>query len=191
MSTAAIEPRVKGSMLATRPLWVRFNRGEDGLRELEARLEPTLARVVRDGIDKATWYPFSWFLDLNVAIDEVFGSGDLSLVPELGRHGTETNLTTIYRVFYKVGTPRWILSRAGRLWRMHFDAGRLAVRLRTETVVDLAIVDFPTPHRAHCLSILGTIERSAELSGAEGVRAQELSCRAAGEKRCVLRVAWQ
>ena len=32
----------------------------------------------------------------------------------LGRYGADANLTTIYRLFFKVGTVQWILARASQ-----------------------------------------------------------------------------
>ena len=48
----------------------------------------------------------------------------------LGRYGADANLTTIYRLFFKVGTVHWILGRAVRLWSAHYDSGYLEVVTR-------------------------------------------------------------
>jgi hypothetical protein len=181
---------VKGSALVSRLLWVSLNHGEAGTARLAAAASPALREIVQRGAVRATWYQFEMFIELNERIDALFGQGDLALVRVLGRHGADANLTTIYRLFYKVGTVQWILSRASRLWGLHYDAGRMIVRAPGGREVELELVDYDTPHRAHCLSVEGWIERSVELSGGHDVVLESLECRARGAPRCRMRVRW-
>src|SRR6185436_2681237 len=111
---------VKGSALASRVLWVQLEHGPAGLARVREAASPPLAETLAAGVAKARWYPLDQFFELNVLIDRLFGRGDLELVKELGRHSAEANLTTIYRLFYKVGTAQWILGRAIRLWSVHY-----------------------------------------------------------------------
>ena len=181
---------VKGSAFASRILWVRLNHGEKGVERLASQVSDELAAVVRGGAVMSRWYPFDMFVEINVAIDRVFGSGDLALVKTLGRYGADANLTTIYRLFYKVGTTKWLLERASRLWGMHYDSGRLIVRRFPGDEVEMEIKDFATPHRVHCDSVQGWTERSLELSGAKDTAIDEIACRARGDTRCRFRATW-
>ena len=113
------------------------------------------------------------------------------MVKQLGRHGADANLTTVYRIFMRVGTVKWILARAARLWTMHYDSGRLLVREFPANEVELEIFEFARPHRVHCLSVQGWVERSAQLSGGEQVVVKEVDCRANGDDRCRLRITWE
>jgi hypothetical protein len=184
-------PNVKGSALASRLLWVRLNHGEAGLARVTADGSAALRAVAEAGAVHARWYPLEVFVELNTALDRLFGAGDTALIRELGRYSADANLTTIYRLFYKVGTVRWILSRGPRLWGVHYDAGSLVIRYLGAHEVELEIVDFPTPHRAHCLAVMGWAERSIELSGGEQVTTHEVGCRANGDLRCRFRLRWQ
>ena len=181
---------MKGSALASRLQWVRLNHGEAGVNRLAAAVSPDLRARVEQGVVMARWYPFDHFVELNLAIDRVYGHGDQTLVRLLGRHGADANLTTIYRLFFKVGTVKWVLGRASRLWNLHYDSGHMVVRSLGPRQVEFEVVDFATPHRAHCLSVMGWAERSVELSGGRDVTTTEVSCRALGAERCVFRLAW-
>jgi len=181
---------VKGSALASRVLWVKLGHGAAGLDRLVAQASPELRLAIEAGFTKASWYPFEQFVELNLVIDRLFGHGDLKLVKELGRSGADANLTTIYRLFYKVGTTHWILGRAVRLWSAHYDSGALEVMTRGPKTAVLRIRDFATPHEAHCLSILGWCERSIELSGGLNVRVSEPRCRTRGDECCQLEAVW-
>ena len=182
---------VKGSTFASRIRWTQYNHGEDGLQALAAAASPELAEILLGRAVMAKWYPFELFIEINELIDSTYGNGDLSLVKKLGRHGADANLTTIYRLFYKVGTVKWILARAARLWGMHYDHGRLLVHQSPGREVELHIVDWDTPSRVHCLAVQGWAERSVELSGGEDVVLEELGCRASGDDNCRFRVRWR
>jgi hypothetical protein len=184
-------PRVKGSTLTSRVAWVRERHGEMGLHRLRAAVLPETHALLEASLLKSAWYPFVAFVDLNLAIDREFGAGDLSLIKGLGRYGADVNLTTIYRLFYLVGSVEWIIERAPALFHVNYDAGRLAVELLGSNRAQLSILDFPLPHRAHCLSVLGWAERSLELSGVALLESVEIACRTRGDNACRFRLGWR
>jgi hypothetical protein len=111
------------------------------------------------------------------------------MVREMGRYSAEVNLPTLYRIFYKLGSPAFILKRAARLWELHYSSGELEV-VEVPGGARCRIVGFETPHQAHCLSVLAWAERSVELSGGRVSAARELTCRAAGDAECTMEVLW-
>lgn len=184
-------PRVKASAVTARLQFLEARFGRDARSRLVASLAPEHRRVLDDGVLPHQWVPFELFVALNVAIDRAHGKGDLALCEELGAFGAEANLTTLYRVFYKLGTPMFIFRKAARLWEVHYDSGRLIPTEDGPTTARLKIVDFETPHRAHCLSVLGWARRSVELSGATIVERGEPRCRTRGDGACEIVVTWR
>ena len=150
-----------------------------------------LRASIEKGISKAAWYPFEQFIEVITHIDRLFGKGDLSLIRELARYGADANLTTIYRLFYKVGTTHWILGRAVRLWSAHYDTGILEVLTRGPKTAVLRIRDFDTPNTVHCRSVMGWAERSIELSGGKKVQSCETKCRTRGDEWCQIESTWE
>ena len=182
---------VKGSALASRVLWLRLQHGEAGLDRVLAQCSPELKGFVDSGIAKARWYPFDRFVEFNLVIDRLFGKGDLELIRQLGRFSADANLTTIYRLFFKVGTTQWILARGARLWSAHYDSGDLEVQTPGKHDAVLRFHGFATPHRALCLTLAGWCQRSIELSGGANVQVTEARCRLHGDDVCQLDAAWQ
>jgi hypothetical protein len=182
---------VKGSAIASRVLWVRLHHGEDGDARLRQAVAPATRAILGEPPNKAKWYPFDAFVDLNLTIDRVFGKGDLAVVRELGRFGADANLTTVYRLFYMVGMPKWIMDRAARLWDLHYDSGRAMIVRYPGDEIDLRVIGFATPHRTHCISVQGWCERSLELSGGKQVVTEEVKCRVRGDEMCVFHAAWK
>jgi hypothetical protein len=181
---------VKGSALASRCLWVQLEHGDTGWKRVLAQASPDLRQSIEIGVNKAKWYPFEQFVELNLLLDRLFGKGDLGLIMSLGRFGADANLKTIYRLFYKVGTVHWILGRAVRLWSAHYDSGFMEVATRGPRAAVLRIRGFETPHTAHCLSVMGWCQRSIELSGGKNPVVRETQCRTRGDDLCQLEAIW-
>jgi hypothetical protein len=137
------------------------------------------------------WEPYDAFVDVNVTADRLFGKGDLELCFEMGRYGAEVNLPTLYRIFYRLGSPLFIFRKAARVWDVHYDSGRIVPVQDDERVIRVKILDFERPHRAHCLSVLGWAARSVEMSGATLIRAEEEKCRTRGDGACEMVCAWE
>lgn len=182
--------RVKGSAVTSRVRFIRERGGEDMLRAVRAALSESSRVQLERGVLPHAWVPFELFVELNVAADERLGRGDLLLCREMGRYGAKVNLPTLYRIFYRLGSLPFLLRQAARLWEVHYDSGRLDVDLRPGEAA-LTITEFDTPHRSHCLSVLGWAEAAGELSGAKIIEAREVSCRAGGAAQCELFLRWQ
>ena len=181
---------VKGSALSSRVLWLQLEHGDAGYKRLLHQVSQELRDALEMGINKAKWYPFEYFVELNVTLDRLFGTGDMALIRPLGRFGADANLKTIYRLFYKVGTVHWILGRAVRLWSAHYDSGFLEVATRGPKAAVLRVRGFATPHKAHCLAVWGWAERSIELSGGKRTMMMETKCRNKGDELCQLDATW-
>jgi hypothetical protein len=181
---------VKGSALTSRILWVQLEHGDGGFKRLLAQVSPELRQSLEMGVIKARWYPFEQFIELNLVLDRLFGSGDGKLIKVLGRYGADANLKTIYRLFYKVGTVHWILGRAVRLWSAHYDQGFLEVATRGPKAAILRVRSFPTPHPVHCAAVEGWAERSIELSGGKQPKMAETKCRNRGDEVCQYEATW-
>ncbi len=176
--------------MSSRILWVQLGHGAAGFDRLAARCSPALRANLERGFAKASWYPFDQFIELNEQVDRVFGSGDLGLVKQMGRYSADANLTTIYRLFFKVGSVHWILGRAVRLWTAHYDAGYFEVMTRGARGAVLRMRGFPTPHRVHCLAVQGFVERALELSGGKRPIVNEAKCRLRGDEVCQFDAGW-
>ena len=182
---------VKGSALASRITWVRLEHGQAGVDRLAAAASPGLAALLAEGPRASVWYPLAQFVELNDLIDRIYGTGDGAMAKLLGRHGADANMTTIYRLFYKLGTVRWVMARAARLWHLHYDVGRIEVRERGAFEIDLHLVGVPEPSCTHCRAVQGWAERSVELSGGKDVKTELRACRARGAGTCCIAARWR
>jgi hypothetical protein len=189
-----VSSQVKGSAITARIKYVRDTHGEEGVRRVKAKMSPEHRAILDGRVLPHAWVPFDLFVELCLTVDELFGKGNLALVKEMGRFAARANLPTLYRLFYVLGSPEFILGRAPRLWDVHYDSGRLETSFAIKDgrrTASLRIIDFATPHRVHCLSVWGWGEQSVELSGGKTVESSEASCRCNGAAVCEFLISWK
>ena len=148
-------------------------------------------RAVLGGMEPAGgWTDFSSFVEVNVLVDRLFGSGDLGLVRELGRDAARRTAGVWRSLFEKgVDVPKFV-EIAGGLWHKHYDVGSIERSIVAADRVKVEIRGMPEPHRAHCLAVAGWIEGVFEFKPGVHVVANELSCRASGEATCEMMLHW-
>src|SRR5262249_29153922 len=118
-------PNVKGAAIAARLRFVRERYGDAGFKRLIAALAPGDQDLLEARVLPQAWVPYELFIEVNVHADQQFGRGDLALCYEMGQYAAEVNLPSIYRLFYRFGSPAFVLSKAARLWSVHYDSGAL------------------------------------------------------------------
>jgi hypothetical protein len=182
---------VRGSALWARAEWVRVHHGEDGLKALLPNLPAAGRNLIHAPIDRSAWHSYALFLEFSIAIDRKYGQGDGSLLREIGRWSCHQSVPTLYKMFIRLGSVDFVLGKAGDLWGEHFNQGRFEAHRQTGRKLAFGTLhDFPRPHLAHCYAVLGFSMGCIELSGAENVRGQMVSCRAIGAETCVARIVW-
>ena len=181
----------KGLAVSSRLRWVQETHGPEALERLQASLSPVNQALLAQHVLPHAWVPMSLFIEVNVAADRMFGQGDLALCFELGAWAAEATLPKVFKLFYRLGSPMFIFERAAKLWSAHYDTGRLEPTRDPDGVVRLLIREVESPHRAHCLSVLGWAAKSIELSGSKRTLAEERHCRTRGAPHCELALAWE
>ena len=182
-------PHVRASAILARLRWVEEHHGKEAKRAILMALPPTQASAIMAAVNPTLWVSFDAFVALCEAIDRTYGGGDLSMCRALGRYAAEVNLPTIYRIFYKLGSVRYIISKASAVWTTHYDSGHASTR-DIPGGIAFIVEGFATPHRAHCLSVLGWMEQSAMISGATVTSAAETKCRTRGDAVCEFQIQY-
>lgn len=181
---------VKGSAVAARIRYVREKLGEPALSQLKDSLSEEHRAYIEMRLLPTQWVPYEMFIELVVNADRLFGRADLEMCRDMARFSAEVSLTNFQRIFYRLATADFAIRQATRLWRVHYDSGSLGLQRDGRGNVRLLIRNFALPHRAHCVTVLGWAERSAELAGVRILRAEETRCRTRGDEVCELSYLW-
>ncbi len=158
--------------------------------EFLSKLTPETRELATTRPMKNAWYPFDAFADLNVVADQVMGNGDLALVKTLGKYASEANLPSLYKLFYMVGSPEYMIRKAATLWSVHHTSGRCELITHQKNYVEYQVHEFAQPHRVLCKSLEGFIERSLELTGVTQISIREQQCVLNGAACCSFHGRW-
>ncbi len=183
--------RVQGATVRAREAWVLARQGLEARKRYRAEASPALRACLETARDeRGGWVDFSLFVEATVLADRMFGRGDLGLAWDLGRFAASYNLGMWKGLLMRRVSPTTVLSLAASMWSHHYDGGKLMTRAAGARGVHVTIVDFPTPHRAHCLSIGGWMLGTLELGPRRNILVREASCRALGAPSCEFDLGW-
>lgn len=181
--------RVRATTVRVRDHFVNARYGKTAREKFRAAASPELRTILATTGD--TWVDFRFFVEASQLVCSAFGGGNLVLAREIGRYGAETNIGTWRALVHRILSPRTILGIAAGLWSHHYDAGRLVIEAVGESGVRAQILDFPQPHRTHCLAIEGWIERTIQLGRPRSVRVRKTECRLDGGPACSFLAQWE
>ncbi|MEW6516351.1 MAG: hypothetical protein AB1439_05530 [candidate division FCPU426 bacterium] len=182
--------KVKGTALMPRIKYLEEKATPEQKEKIVALLSPEFQKEVRQGIFLGTWYPFEYYIEINRALDKVLGTGDLSLIPKLGYYSADQGLKGVYKLFYKVGSPEFIIQRGAKVWNQYFVNGQLNVAKVAPGEARITLTEVESPTEEHCLSVLGWVHRTLELSGGKNVRTEMSKCRRKGAPFCEITARW-
>ena len=176
-------PNVRASLMLARFDWIRKNHGAPAIETVLSALGRSHANAIRGAVTASQWVPFDAFVAFVEKVDVVLGRGDLGLVRPLARYAARANLPTLYKIFYKVGSLDYIISKAAAVWSAHYDSGHAS----TGTLASghrFRVERFATPHRVHCMTIQGWAEETAVLVGVKLQGVRHNVCRLHGDDLC-------
>ncbi len=159
--------KVKGSAIISTIDYIKIHFGEEGKNKVFARLPDEEQKIVNQIIFSSRWYPFSIYINLNQFTDSIFGKGDLELVRVMGAFGAEHDLKTIYKLFYRMGSPQFILKRASQVFATYYDQGRMQALDSSSDWAVIEISEFPDITEVYLQRVSGWLEKTVELSGGQ------------------------
>lgn len=142
--------RVKGSALAPTLRFIRETFGDIGLERVLHGLSPEDQNILQHDMLASSWYPFSLMVRFMRESERCFGAQSPRLLRDMGRAAADYNMTTIYRIFFKLGSPQFTLSRAARVFGNFYDTGDLEaiVNEKGHAICELRGFGEPAPSSA-------------------------------------------
>lgn len=185
-------PKARGRAILMRKKFVNAKFGASAVELLESRASPELRAALSLAEQHDSWVDFGLFIEATELVDRLFGRGDLAIAWDVGRFAAENNIGVWRSIVMRFVSPNTVLNIASSVWSHHYDTGRLVAAPEEDHLgVRMSIVDFLWPHRTHCLSIGGWIERTLEFGKPKRVDVKELSCRAKGGLQCTFLLKWE
>ncbi len=164
---------VKGSSVSSVPEFVRVKFGERFDQWLDSLTEDSKKIMKEPIISAVSWYPIkNGLIEPTQKICELFYGNDERGAWEAGRYSAEKGLIGIYKMFVKLGSPKFIVGRAATIFSSYYKPSKMKIAEESEKKVVLHITEFPELERVIELRICGWIEKALEISGAKAIKVE-------------------
>jgi predicted hydrocarbon binding protein len=170
--------------------YVEETYGPEGWSDVLAA-SPRDDRAILGSIVAVGWYDLGAYARLLRTIDETFGKGDLELLAAIGRYGAEKDITTVYRLFFRLQSPAYAIEKIAEYWRKFHDTGVWTVERQGDGHAHGTLRDWGYVDRTLCREMISYMTRVLQLVGAKDVRLAHPLCRAEGEKECFFTLRWR
>jgi hypothetical protein len=122
-------------------------------------------RIV-SGVLSSSWYPLQpAIVEPTRKICDLFHNGNDKGAWQLGRFSAEDALKGIYAMFFKLGSPGFIVSQGSRILSRYYHPCETKVTENTARRAVVQIVQFDEPNHLVEMRIAGWMERAIELNG--------------------------
>lgn len=182
------ECRLRGFGLMNSLAFAEYTAGSGGIPAVLALLGDA-DQATLSSIRRTRWYPFALHCRLLRAVDMALGTGDLSLLWQLGRFSAGLDMPRLFRPLLRLGRPGWMFDVATRMWRFYHREGVWTIE-RTPRELVTKLTQFDEADDAFCASLLGYVSAALEMSGANDVEGTHLACKARGAPNCIFTVRW-
>jgi hypothetical protein len=183
--------QVKGNLLAARPRYVRERWGEDGIRRVAALLAAEVRPVLDAEILPFIWYPLDQLAAVDRAIIEGPMNGDATQMKEFGATIARYDLSTIYKVLFKVGSPAFVIRRVNVAYSTYIRGGIMRGETPSPSQATVTFVNGTFPMYLCRYGVAGWLTAAIELSGGRAVQVSEVDCVHDGAMQCRLQARWQ
>lgn len=182
--------QVKGSAVVGTLRFVRERFGEAALRETLAALDAA-DRHALEGALVSAWYPLPLLLRLMRQIEARFGSQVPHIYRAIGAASADYGLNTVYKIFFKIGSPQFIISRASRVFSSYYQRGSMVVTETGPGLVKLELRGFDDGAPEYCERIFGWMTHTMELCGAHDLQPSHVTCVHLSDDVCRFEGHWK
>jgi hypothetical protein len=183
--------RVKGTAVRASVAFLKERLGEEGWKGLLAALPEEDREIVGGPVLQSSWYEVSLLYRLmDAARPRVAAPPGKSMAWEMGRYSAEYGLKTIYRIFFKVADPHFIIRKASQVFSNYYDCGKMENVVSDPHSAILRLSGFDQPRADFCDRVQGWMERTLELSGGKAVAMSHPKCLARGDDCCEYKGRW-
>jgi hypothetical protein len=181
---------IKGTAVLDTMQAIQTRAGDEELDKILAQLDEKTRKELQPPISPSSWYScdaFALFLEADVR--ETAGGNEEVLVKR-AEAVIEKQLSGIYKMFVRLGSPEFVIRRIAAVHSTYFDGVQIIPEIKGPNSATIQYVGFSPHHRIMGFVILGFFKKALEISGAKGVDVHFTVPIQAGEKFCELALLW-
>ncbi len=169
--------KIKGIAIKSTINYIKSKLKPEELSNFENILSIEAKNLFISSILSSDWYEVNFFVEIMSRVPEIVKRDSYQVWWEMGRFSCEDGLSTVYKLFYKFGSPEFIIKRAAQVWSNYYSEGIFFVVSHSFNYAHVQIKDISFPHPALCIRISGWMERAIELSGGKNVILRHTLCK--------------
>ena len=181
---------VKGTAVQSSLRYVHERFGEDALGRVIEALPEADRKALGHGVLASSWYRTDALLRFMQEAERQLGAQEPDVVRRMGRASCDYGLSGVYKIFFKVGSPEFIISRAARVFSSYYDTGELRMAESSHGRAVAELVGFEGGAPQFCERIFGWMQRTLELAGAKNLRSAHSACVHRGDPVCRFEGTW-
>jgi alkanesulfonate monooxygenase SsuD/methylene tetrahydromethanopterin reductase-like flavin-dependent oxidoreductase (luciferase family) len=181
---------IKGTAVRDTLEAIKARSGEKELDRILAHLDEEAKEIFRAPISPSSWYScdaFARFLEADI---RETASGNQEELIKRSEAVIEKQLSGIYKMFVRLGSPEFVIRRIAAVHSTYFDGVQIIPEMKGPKSATIQYVGFSRNHRIMGFVILGFFRKALEISGAKKVDVHFTVPIEAGEKFCELALSW-
>lgn len=183
---------VRGTTVDAAKRFTERHRDAPGWDAFDAGLEPVHRELVDNPVVRRRWYDLEQYSGvLELAARHLSPDDEDGFLSDLGRFVMDDGVNTLYRAFFLIASPSFVIKGSAMLWGLFFKGSKLKVMGRGRDWVNVSIVNAPRCWRPLCISISGGMLSALEHAGARDARMVHHHCRSQGGERCDFEFRWR
>ena len=189
--TKGTHMKVKGSAVATLPVFVKEKFGEAGFKKWLDSLSPEAQGVFEKNVIPVGWFPLEQTLsEPTKKICDLFYSGNVKGAWDSGRFSAEQGLKGVYKVFIKLGSVAFITKKASTILPTYYEPSEMKVIDLQDKNAIVHITRFDDADETIDHRIGGWMEKALELSGCKMVKVSITKSLAKGDPFTEFQISW-
>ena len=193
MKAEELEQEVKGNLFRSYRRYLLESFGPEA-PAIVAEAMPTSSRgFVLDPPLSADWFSHEPLLHLQDAIEKTVFGGDAAKFFEMGIKVSGYDLKGPYKLFFKLATPSFVLTKTNLLYNFYFRRGRFGVielhATEKQGLLKLEGGRHPISMCHHAIG--GWLSGALQLSGGREIDVQHTACQQLQGDQCHYRVRWR
>jgi hypothetical protein len=180
----------KGNWVAARRRYVLEEYGKDAADEVEGRLSGRAREAFVAPPLTMSLSDVGVVVEIDRAIVDGPMQGQIPRMKDFGGRIARYDLPVVYRVFFRVGTPGFVIGRLGLVYSQYIKRGKITVRAGANEAV-VTLTESPLPYYLCEYGIAGWFEAALNLAGGKSFFARQLRCVHRGDPTCVWNLVWR
>ncbi len=183
--------KIKGTAIAALPAFIKHEFPDQFGVWIDA-LPPGARQVHKSVILAFDHYDvFDALYEPTRVMCDLFYGGDRKGAWHSGHFSASYALNGFYKIFFRIGSPQFIIERASRVFNDYYPEGQMCVSEAASHRCVLQIVKLPQPHWVSDQNVWGWAQGALELMGKKEIQVAMNQSLSAGDPLTEFDIRWQ